>query len=211
MGPADIIDLPPVAKEELAQLFKRCEEAWTWPRGLCINRCHLSRKPSGGLRSLASAPYLIRLWGFIRAGPTDEWIEARAQFWDKAVKKSSALQTSLIRCLREEAASALGATVVNGLVDITGFYDHIDLGKLLTYAVEWGFLSATSTCPKPHHGLGTKGTGAGWLDVNRALCTKEVGTDGGAPRQPQCETATLLDTGGNALQQSGSPHGAVGG
>ena len=82
---------------------------------------------------------MIRLWGCIRAGPTDEWIEARAQFWDKFVKKSSALQTALIRCLREEAASALGATVANGLVDITCFYDHIDLGKLLTYAVEWGF------------------------------------------------------------------------
>jgi hypothetical protein len=47
MRPADIIDLPPVAKAELAQLFKRCEEAWMWPRGLCINRCHLSRKPTG--------------------------------------------------------------------------------------------------------------------------------------------------------------------
>ena len=82
---------------------------------------------------------MIRLWGCIRAGPTDEWIEARAQFWDEAVKKSSALQTALIRCLREEAASALGATVVNDLMDIKGFYDLIDLGKLLTYAVEWGF------------------------------------------------------------------------
>jgi hypothetical protein len=82
---------------------------------------------------------LIRLWGCIRAGPTDEWIETRAQFWDKAVRKSSALQTALARCLREEVAGALGATVVNGLVGIKGFYDHIDLGKLLTYAVTWGF------------------------------------------------------------------------
>ena len=44
----------------------------------------------------------------------------------------------MARCLRE-AAAELGATVINGTVDIKGFYDHIDLGRLVEYAVEWGF------------------------------------------------------------------------
>ena len=78
---------------------------------------------------MASAPYLVRLWGCIRVGPTDEWIETRAQFWDKAARKSSALQTALARCLREEAAGALGATVVNGLVDIKAYTIILTLGS----------------------------------------------------------------------------------
>ena len=78
---------------------------------------------------MAVAPYLVRMWGKVRLAPTDERVEQRAQFWDNAVKGSSALQTALARCLREEVAVVLGATVVNGMVDIRGFNDHIDLGR----------------------------------------------------------------------------------
>ena len=139
LGPKDIADLPTQAKEELLRLYRECERKWTWPSLLCINRCHLKPKPAGGHRSIASAPYLVRLWGLTRAAPTDEWIQERATFWDQAVAGSSALQTAFVRCLRDEAATALGVTVVKGLIDIKGFYDHIDLGRLVAYAVDWGF------------------------------------------------------------------------
>ena len=65
---------------------------------------------------------------------------------------------------------------INGLADINGNYDHIDLGRLLAYAVEWGFPPRVLALSLPTK-LGPKGVGAGRLDVEGALLTKEVGVD----------------------------------
>ena len=88
LGPGDVLDLPNCAKEELCGILMLCEEAWTWPWQLLLNLCHLARKPGpvAADRAIAAAAYLVRRWGVARRDVTEEWCEAKAQWWDDAAK-----------------------------------------------------------------------------------------------------------------------------
>ena len=91
----------------------------------------------------------------------------------------------------------LGATVVNGMVDIKGFYDHIDLGRLVEYAVEWGFPPQVLVMSLLR-GPGPEDLGDGAMDVREALCAEALGPYGRKTRQPQGQAVVVLDAGGHA-------------
>ncbi|MFM7980214.1 MAG: hypothetical protein ACKPKO_12940, partial [Candidatus Fonsibacter sp.] len=139
LGPADILDVPDYGRAGLADLVRVFEEEWSWPWQLLLNVCHSVAKPQGGDRAIATAPYCVRLWGMARRDATDDWCEDNAAWWDDAVARSSALRTALSRCLRDEAAHALGLCTMASLVDIKGLYGHISMAKLFARGLEWGY------------------------------------------------------------------------
>ena len=54
----------------------------------------------------------------MRSGPEDSWTSGPDQFWDTAVKGSSALRAALLRSMLDETAMLAGAEVATLLLDI---------------------------------------------------------------------------------------------
>ena len=75
----------------------------------------------------------------MRRSVLDEWSESWCQWWDQAVRGSSALQAAFGRLLVEEVHAALGWTIAAGLTDLKGFYDHIWWGKLAKEGKTWHY------------------------------------------------------------------------
>ena len=120
--------------EGLVELFKEVERTLAWPPQVYFNYIALLSKPDGGERPIGLMPMLYRVWLRARRPALAEWEEARAGFWDTAVKGSSALQAGLRRALLDETSVALGEAAVTFLWDMAKFYDSIDLSRLLLWA-----------------------------------------------------------------------------
>ena len=139
MGPRDLLDLPRAGKWALLALWRQCEQAWMWPWQCLLNLVTLVPKPTTGDRGIGSIPVVLRAWCKMRGNTPDQWCDEEAAFWDKAVRGSSALQVALHRCMEDELARQLETTATGGLIDIEGFYHHIELHLLLREAERWRY------------------------------------------------------------------------
>ena len=68
-----------------------------------------------------------------------EWESGFIQFWDDAIKGSSALQAALRRRLADEVAVGLNRHVGAIYWDLTNFYDTVKTEKLATLGTEAGY------------------------------------------------------------------------
>ena len=69
-------------------------------------------KPTGGERPIALTAGLYRLFFKIRKPVVARWEEAKAGFWDSAVKGSEALRTAIARAVKNEVCVELGKPAV---------------------------------------------------------------------------------------------------
>eukprot|EP00959_Pyramimonas_sp_CCMP1952_P431418 9035538-Pyramimonas_sp.AAC.1 len=73
--------------------------------------CAALPKPAGGERIIGAPPKLMGLRSRARSGATDRWADSRNDFWDTAVRNSSAPRAALQRAVMDEAAHELGFAV----------------------------------------------------------------------------------------------------
>ena len=78
-------------------------------------------KPDWGERPIAILGALYRIIMAFFAGDARDWCDKKAQFWDRAVQGSSALQAALQRNLRCEATVLRGYNAILKLWDIEKF------------------------------------------------------------------------------------------
>ena len=96
------------------------------PHALCM----LAKETKGG-RSIFVFTMMYRVWSRTRKICAGEWSDARASFWDDAVRGSSPPQAALRGLFAEEACAVL--------FDVECFYDSTSLtlvaraGLTLTY------------------------------------------------------------------------------
>ena len=80
--------------------------------------------------------WAIRCWSLLRASPVKAWSQAEAGFWDREVKGNSSLQTALARQFLDDTCTTDWASIQH---DIDGFYDSLNVTKLLNHALEHTF------------------------------------------------------------------------
>ena len=130
-APREAEALPPEAIEELVTLLRASERKCTFPLQVLCNIIALISKPKGGDRPIGLACFLYCVWSIIRAPPTVQWDERKAGFWDDAVRGSSALQATLLRRAKAEAAILGGKHCGELCWDMEKFYDSVPLVDLI--------------------------------------------------------------------------------
>ena len=127
-----------------ADLLNECEEQIAWPWQENITLLCLLAKEVKGERPKALLTMLYRIWSRTRKAFATEWCDAKAGFWDDAVRGSSPLQAALRRLVADELTQNLenqeACTVV---FDVESFYDSISL-SLVARA---GLKLAIHPCP----------------------------------------------------------------
>ena len=86
---------------------------WPNPKGKIPVPIHLIPKPAGGDRPIGITPLLAALLIRCLFPLADEWDEERMNFWEDAVKGSSALKAGLFRRLLDECAVLVGKETVS--------------------------------------------------------------------------------------------------
>ena len=112
----DIKQLPTVAIDSLRNIFGKVTNEGRWPVSQNINGVQygnpipvsLLDKPGGGDRPIGITPLLAALYLKSHGDITTEWDTRKMNFWEDAVKGSSALMAGLHRRLLDECAVALG-------------------------------------------------------------------------------------------------------
>ena len=124
LGPCDLRALPVLGKLQALEFLHECEAESAWPWQLLGVPIVLKPKDSGGDRALGLIPYVLRLWGRMRGGPTrDLNLPGRAGHWDSAIKGSSALQAAMRRAaLAEGVALQECCEHVGAYLDVEKFY-----------------------------------------------------------------------------------------
>ena len=91
---------------------------------------------------------MYRLWCRLRVPYTRQWqLDVQHEyFWERAMPGTECLQAALKRAFMTEHHNATQKTVVSVLLDMSNFYDRINLQKL---AQRW----LESTCPPVHVAL----------------------------------------------------------
>ena len=112
---------------------------WPNPKGKIPVSIHLIQKPAGGDRPIGITPLLAALLIRCLFPLVDEWDEERMNFWEDAVKGSSALKAGLFRRLLDECAVLIGKETVSIFWDLEKFYDSIDWVKVIRWSLELGF------------------------------------------------------------------------
>ena len=137
---ADVQRLPQQGVEELTALLNSIELAGVWPEQVFATICALLPKPNErGDRTIGMISNVIKLWSRVRSGLIEEWSSGLEQFWDTAIKGSSALRSALLRSLLDETAVLAGVQVATLLLDIEKFYDSLSLVILIRIAADVGF------------------------------------------------------------------------
>jgi len=95
----------------------------------------MAPKPAGGERILGMLPTIPKTWSKLRASITDQWSRSLGEFWDTAIKGSSALRAALMRALLDESAAAFGISHATLLMDVEKFYDSVNFAKLFDTAI----------------------------------------------------------------------------
>ena len=139
MRPSDYADLPDVALEDLGRIWAATEATWAWPTQYLLVLVRLAKKPQGGDRALLCYHLAMRARGRLRKTVVDGWSESWCQWWDQAVRGSSALKAAFARILHDEVHAAMGWSIAAGFADIKGFYGHTLWGKLVQEAIRWHY------------------------------------------------------------------------
>ena len=86
----------------LVDLLNQCEEQVAWPWQVYITLVCLLAKEVKGERRISLLTMLYRIWSRTRKAFATEWCDAKAGFWDDAVRGSSPLQAALRRLVADE-------------------------------------------------------------------------------------------------------------
>ena len=92
-------------------------------------------KNGGGERPIALTAMLYRLVMRLNKSHITDWDEAKAGFWDTAIRGSSCLRAALARALQMEVATTQGFAAAGILWDIAAFYDSIRIHELICMAL----------------------------------------------------------------------------
>ena len=93
----------------------------------------------GGVRPIALTAGLYRLFFKIRKPVVAKCEEAKAGFWDSAVKGSEALRTAIARAVKNEVCVELGKPAVQICSDMEKFYDTIEPGLVAKEGRKLGY------------------------------------------------------------------------
>ena len=130
--------LPFQAMTSLIEFFHKVEEQATIPNQWAVSLIALIPKSADIERPIALVASLYRLWCRLRAPYTKQWqLEIQHEyFWERAMPGTECLQVALKRSFMTEHHSAMQKTVVSVLLDLSNFYDRINLSKLATRWLE---------------------------------------------------------------------------
>ena len=123
--------LPDEGIDALRDLIETIEQRVAMPIQVLNNIVALIPKPKGGDRPICLASLIYVLWTALRGDLFKDWDAGRAEFWDDAVQKSSALKAALKRRMLDEAEVETGGYVISTMWDLEKFYDSIRPGKLI--------------------------------------------------------------------------------
>ena len=132
-------DLPIDTWDGLAEECNHWEQTLALPLQAVISIMTVLPKPQGGERLIALMHRLLRAYFKARRWHIDVWEQAKGEWWDTAIKGSSALQAAISRAFGAEMAVLAGASVVAGFIDIEKFYDSLDPHTLVVQLIRLGF------------------------------------------------------------------------
>ena len=123
--------LPHTAMKDIVGYYHQVEEQGHVPHQWLASLIAMLPKPTEIERPIALAATLYRLWCRVRNQYTKEWQhQLEDEFhWERAVPGTECLQVALKRPFLTEH-QALKKTVISVLLDMSNFYDRINLQKL---------------------------------------------------------------------------------
>ena len=124
--------LPYAAMKDLRDLFQTIEEQAMIPNQWKTSLIALLPKSAIIERPIALVATLYRLWCRVRNDQTKRW-SSNIQHeypWERAVPGTECLQVALKRSFMTEYHAAHNRTIISVLLDMSKFYDRIDLIKL---------------------------------------------------------------------------------
>ena len=119
--------------------MRNIEASLAWPLVILLILTALTPKPDGTLRAIGLTPTTYRVWARARRQEALEWEEAKAGFWDSAMRSSSALRAGVLRALANESAATIGMASATLLWDLEKFYDSVNLERLVSESIRLGF------------------------------------------------------------------------
>ena len=128
-------DLPDDALKILLSLIYLVQQG-VMPMQLMVVLVSLIPKAGGGERPVALTAMLYRLVMRLNICYISEWDEAKAGFWDTALRGSSCLRAALARALQMEVATAQGFAAAGILWDLASFFDSIRIHELIRVALD---------------------------------------------------------------------------
>ena len=136
---ADLKELPEEAFNDLGLVYDKVAEEGEWPMNGSFVPVSLIPKPDGGDRPIGITPIMVALFFKSLTGFVLTWDEAAMDFWEDAIKGSSALRAGLYRRLIDECTCALGLDTAAIYWDVEKFYDSISWAKLFEWALDLKF------------------------------------------------------------------------
>ena len=124
--------LPFAAMKDLAQMYHQIEAEAIVPNQWLVALIAMLPKTAEIERPIALVATLYRLWCRLRNHYTKEWqSQLPEEFpWERAIPGTECLQVALRRAFVTEHSQALNKTVISVLLDMSNFYDRINLQKL---------------------------------------------------------------------------------
>ena len=125
-------ELPFQATPDIVAFFHEVEAQATVPNQWTTSLIALLPKNSEIEHPIALVASLYRLWCKVRAPYTQQWQHSikDVYIWERAVPGTECLTVALKRAFMTEHHKALQRTVISVLLDMSNFYDRIDLEKL---------------------------------------------------------------------------------
>ena len=126
--------LPFQAMRNLIDFFHEVEAQATIPNQWAVSLIALIPKNAEIERPIALVATVYRLWCRLRSPYTRQWqLDIQHEyFWERAMPGTECLQVALKRAYMTEHHNAMQKTVVSVLMDMSNFYDRINLEKLGT-------------------------------------------------------------------------------
>ena len=119
----------------LRGMYKQC----AWAVQLLLNMFALLGKQSGGFRGIGLTAMPYRIAGRAESKVVTAWEQARAGFWDTAIRGCGALRAALVRAFQDEQDAVLHRHSGTILWDIAQFFDTINVANLIDKALELQF------------------------------------------------------------------------
>ena len=172
---SDLLSLPREAIATLASLLKSVGEGLAMPAQLLSPAVGLIPKPkSSGDRpiTITSVVYMLLIKLIDQSFSSEA--DKICQFWDTAVKGSSALSSALHRCVLDEIAVNEGAQAVTAHWDIEKFYDNINIEKLILRLVSCNIPLRAPVLALQMHVAPRVLTMQNWLSMPQQVCTSII-------------------------------------
>ena len=123
-----IMSLPEDGRQKFVDLLKECQEQVAWSWQVCITLVCLLAKEVRGERPISLLTMLYRNWSRTRKHFAAEWCDAKAGFWDDAVRGSSPLHAALRRLVADKLTQHTdNQEACTVLFDVESFYDSMSL------------------------------------------------------------------------------------